>query len=126
MSDGTDKIKKRQRSTIAPRWEKIVEALKVCRGNLSAAADQLDCSRQYIYDMCERHEEVKEALRSTREGRKDFYEGQLDKLAGEGNVAAVIFGLKTIARDRGYGEQVEVKGGGELHVHVGIAGVDDE
>ena len=42
-----------------------------------------------------------------REGLKDFAEGKLMQQIDGGNITAIIFYLKTQAKDRGYIEKVE-------------------
>lgn len=90
--------------------EQVIEALKAHQGLIYLAADQLDCTGQTIYNYAKRYASVREAIKEQKEKRKDRVELQLWKQINDGNIAAIIFYLKTQAKDRGYIERQEVSG----------------
>lgn len=93
--------------------EAFVEALITTFGNKSAASHIIKISRQTYYDWIKNDLEFLERVQSITaddylEIKKDFIEASLMKLIGKGNPAAVIFGCKTICKDRGYVEKQEI------------------
>ena len=104
----TTKAKKRRITQ-----EEFAQALTKSHGFLSGAATLLGCDRRTIYRAIERSPTLKTHVNDLREKRLDFAEGVLMKLMQEGNVAAVIFFLKTQGRERGYTERLEVSGPSE-------------
>lgn len=95
-----------------PRFtvEQVADALTKSHGFLSGAAKALGCTRRTITNYLNRHESLRRHVDELREQRLDFAEGVLMRLIKEGNVAAVIFFLKTQGRNRGYTERFEVAG----------------
>lgn len=77
---------------------------------MSKAASLLGVTVQTVYNYRKRWASVEAAWQALREERNDFVESSLQKLIAEGNATAIIFYLKTQARDRGYGEKVEHAG----------------
>jgi hypothetical protein len=61
---------------------------------------------------------VREAITQAREDLKDFAESKLLRRIDDDDLTAIIFFLKTQAKDRGYVERAEVTGadGGPLHI----------
>lgn len=55
--------------------------------------------------------------------KKDFFESSLINLVRNGDTAATIFANKTINRDRGYGEKVQVDIRGEIDHKVSVEGL---
>lgn len=90
--------------------EMIIAALDANQGLVYLAAESLGCTGQTIYNYAKRYAKVREAIKEHKEKRKDRVELSLWKLINEGNVAAIIFYLKTQAKDRGYIERQEVSG----------------
>jgi hypothetical protein len=86
----------------------VIEAIRKSRGFVSTIAKRLGCERTYIYKLIEKYPTAKEALENEREGVKDFAEGKLIQQIDAGNVTAIIFYLKTQAKDRGYVEKQEI------------------
>lgn len=90
--------------------QEVAAALLDARGLCTVAAKRLGCDQRTISNYVRRYASVREARDDAREARKDFAENQLDKLMKDENVAAIIFFLKTQAKDRGYVERNEVTG----------------
>lgn len=88
----------------------VIAALRESQGYMSKAASLLGVTVQTVYNYRKRWASVEAAWQALREERNDFVESSLQKLIAEGNVTAIIFYLKTQARDRGYGEKVEHAG----------------
>jgi hypothetical protein len=49
--------------------------------------------------------------------RNDFFESQLISLVARGDSSAIIFANRTANRERGYGEQVDVKHSGSINIY---------
>lgn len=88
----------------------VIAALRESQGYMSKAASLLGVTVQTVYNYRKRWASVEAAWQALREERNDFVESSLQKLIAEGNATAIIFYLKTQARDRGYGEKVEHAG----------------
>jgi hypothetical protein len=87
-----------------------IEAIRDSRGVVTTVAKRLNCTRQTVYRLIKKYATVKEALDDERESLKDFAEGKLLSQINEGNITAIIFYLKTQAKDRGYVEKQEIVG----------------
>ena len=98
--------------------EEIIDALKQADGYISKTMSLLGCSAQTVYNYRDRMPTVAQAWKDIREKRHDFVENALHKAIKDGNVTAMIFYLKTQAKDRGYVERQEITGaeGGPLQI----------
>lgn len=88
----------------------VIAAIQNTRGFVTTIAKNLGCSRMHVYRLIEKYPTAKEALANEREGVKDFAEGKLLEQINAGNIAGIIFYLKTQAKDRGYIERQEISG----------------
>lgn len=110
--------------------DQMIEAIRDSRGNLSTAADRLECTRQTVYNYAKDLKTVQQAIDEERERMKDHVESKLYELIDERHPTAIIFYLKTQGKDRGYVErqqhEVTGKDGGAVTVKVlkGVS-VDD-
>jgi hypothetical protein len=98
----------------------IIKAVGESENGLpSEVADILGCCDATVYNYRAKYSAVEAAFASKKERRKDFVEGELFKQIKRGNIAAIIFFLKTQAKDRGYVERQEVTGadGGAIVVN---------
>lgn len=78
-------------------------------GNKSTAAQILKVDRNTLYAWTiwgKRKKYWEQIFIEAKDARADFYENKLDLEAARGNMTAVIFGLKSFAKDRGYGDVV--------------------
>lgn len=84
--------------------EDMIEALRKFNGNVSAAADFLSMGRSTLHYHIHRegNEHVAKALDEARERNLDELEDELYTQARNGNIAALIFALKTQGYRRGY------------------------
>lgn len=108
--------------------EQVIEAVKGSRGFVTTIAKQLGCDRTYVYRLANKFPTVKQAIEEEREGVKDFAEGKLLQQIDAGNITAIIFYLKTQAKDRGYIERQEITGadGNEVIIKVVYEGIDSK
>lgn len=107
-----------------------IEAIQQCGGFVSTAARRLKTSRTTLHAMINKHPKLKEAVDDAREAKKDHAEGKLLNLIDQENVTAIIFYLKTQAKERGYVErqQMEHSGpdGGPQEVKIDFSKLSDE
>ena len=87
-----------------------IEALKKTLGNVSKACEAVGISRGHFYEWVKEDEAFAQSLKDVREKTVDIAETALQKLIQEGNPTAIIFFLKTQAKDRGYREGMEHTG----------------
>jgi hypothetical protein len=92
--------------------QQVIKAIEDADGYVSKAASILKCSPRTVYNYRDKFPTVAEAWEAIREKRHDYVENALHKLIREGNVTAIIFYLKTQAKDRGYVERQELTGAG--------------
>ena len=90
--------------------EQILQAIKGSRGVKSYATVRLGCDRKTFDGYVRRWPELQEALNEERENYKDLIESQAMKfLLDENDKSMCIFLLKTLCKDRGYGESVRLE-----------------
>ena len=101
----------------------VIEALEEAQGYVSKTASLLGCTPMTVYNYRDRFVSVAEAWQGIREKRTDFVENKLQQQIDSGNITAIIFYLKTQAKDRGYVERQEVTGadGGKLDINISWA-----
>lgn len=100
--------------------EQIANALIEAKGFVSVAAKNLGCAPNTVRNYIKRYATCAQAVEDTREEMKDFAESKLFTEIKNGNITAIIFYLKTQAKDRGYVERAERTGadGGPLQVGI--------
>lgn len=104
----------------------VVEAIKGSGGFVTAIARRLNCTARHVYNLIQKYESAREALFDEREAMRDMAEGELYKKIKNGDTTAIIFYLKTQAKERGYVERQEVTGAGGGEVTIRIEGVIDD
>lgn len=95
---------------MAYKAQDFIDAIEGSKGLVSVVANRVGCARKTVYANIEKYESVKQALEDEREQMKDFTEGKLFEQIKAGNMTAIIFYLKTQAKDRGYIERHELTG----------------
>ena len=85
----------------------VAQAVRDCRGVVTAVATKLGCIPGTVYDYVKRYPALADVLDQARESAIDFVESALMKAIEGGNVTAVIFFLKTQGRSRGYSDRPE-------------------
>lgn len=92
------------------------QAITEAQGLISVAARRLGVSRSAVYNAINRHPTVAEAAEDARERTTDLAEGKLYGKINDGDITAIIFYLKTQAKNRGYVERQERVHSGTLDV----------
>lgn len=105
-----------------------IEALRKTLGNVSKACEAVNISRTQFYEWVNEDPDFAQSLKDVREKTVDIAETALQKLIQEGNPTAIIFYLKTQAKDRGYREGMEHtgEGGKDLFPAFGIGPIQVE
>ncbi len=85
--------------------KQAIEAVKDSKGFITTVAKRLGCDRTTVYRLKDKFPTVAQAIIDERETLKDFAEGKLFSQIDDGNTTAIIFYLKTQAKDRGYIEK---------------------
>lgn len=106
--------------------DQVIAALQAKNGYVCATAAALGVTPQTVYGYKKRWQRVAEAWDAIREARHDHVEGKLQKLIDDENLTAIMFYLKTQARDRGYVEHVDHAGKIDSDVTIRFVWGDDE
>lgn len=88
--------------------EQIEKALNNSLGIISAAADQLGCTRQNLSQRILKSKALKKILLNAQETSLDLAESKLLKNIKLGKEASIFFYLKTRGKVRGYVEKTEI------------------
>jgi uncharacterized Fe-S cluster-containing MiaB family protein len=88
--------------------EQIAEALRNHNGIVSTAAKALKVSRQAIDRRISNSATLKAVVIEARSDVVDLAETKLIELIQAGDVRAILFTLRTLGRDRGWAETVDV------------------
>ena len=108
---------------MAVTQKQAIEAVKGSRGFITAIARRLNISRTQVYNLQNKWPKLAQAIADEREALKDFPESKLFSQIDEGNTTAIIFYLKTQAKDRGYIERQEISGPDGKSVSVSLVEV---
>lgn len=92
------------------RKQEIIEALRSQQGLLSLAAKKAGVSYWTVWKYAKDYAEVRKAVAESKEAMLDYAEGKLFKKMEAGDIAAIIFYLKTKGKGRGYIERSEITG----------------
>lgn len=90
--------------------QEIIAAIEKSGGFISVAAKSLGVSSNTIYRYIKEYPEISEAISEIETKYLDIAEAELIKSLQSGNLAAVIFFLKTKGKKRGYIERSEMTG----------------
>ncbi len=88
----------------------ILDTLEKHQGLVALTALSLKVSLQTIYNYRDRYPSIAKKIEELRERRTDRVELQLYDKIEEGDIAAIIFYLKTQGKSRGYVERTELTG----------------
>lgn len=99
------------------RQHLFMHALIHCNFNISKACGKVNVSRKKFNYWLYNDPDFAELIEEMQFHKKNFFEAALVGLVHAGDPAATIFVNKTLNRDRGYAEKVEVTGSIE-HNHV--------
>jgi len=89
--------------------EQVEQALRAAYGNQSKAARMLNTNRSTINGYLNRYEYLRDVVAEAKEHALDIAEDQLMEKIKDGNMAAIIFFLKTQGKGRGYVEKQDKK-----------------
>jgi hypothetical protein len=84
--------------------EQVLKAIPGSLGIIGVIAKRLGVDRSLILDYHTKYPEVAKAIQDEEEGKKDLIESAFIDLVNEGNERAILFGMKTLCKDRGYNE----------------------
>lgn len=98
-------------SNIRPRFtpEMLLQALPGTGGIRNAIAQKMGCSRTTVWEILKDNPELMDAVYHEEQTIADLAENKLFSEINAGNMTAIIFFLKTKAKDRGYVERFENK-----------------
>lgn len=88
--------------------KKTLEAYSKKGCNVSATCSAVDISRTHFYRMRKSNKKFAQGLEDAEESLVDLIESKLIKAVNGGNITAIIFFLKSKAKDRGYTEKLEI------------------
>jgi hypothetical protein len=89
--------------------EQIVKAIKKTNGLISLTAEMLNVRRSTIHNYVNRYPKVRQAVEDARGLFLDEVELALRRAVLDGQGWAICFTLRTLGRDRGYGERQEIR-----------------
>lgn len=76
--------------------------------NVSATCSAVNISRTHFYRMRKKNKKFAQGLEDAEESLIDLIESKLIKMVDDGNITAIIFFLKSKAKDRGYTEKLKI------------------
>lgn len=88
--------------------QQIIEALHATKGMITLAADRLRCGQETVARYVKRYPTVAAALKIERARMTDAVELVLYSAAMKGEPWAVMFYLRTMGKERGYTERVDL------------------
>ncbi len=106
--NGLDQFKGKRAETA----RKIMTAVTESKGLLTLAAKKAGIGYRTLCKYAELCPTIRQAINESRESITDMAEGKLYQAINAGNMTAIIFYLKTKAKDRGYIERSEFTGAG--------------
>lgn len=83
----------------------MLEALKKCLGIVSVAVEEAGIARALHYQWLDNDPEYKKAVDSIKEVKMDFIESKFYENVRDRDPASVLFGMRTLCKDRGYIEK---------------------
>ena len=89
--------------------EKIKKAIKGSLGQIGVVARRLGVERELIVEYIYKFPELAKYLAYEEEDVKDAIVMAFLAKIKEGNIPCIIHGLKTLCKDRGYSENVQMK-----------------
>ena len=105
MEKNTKNVQDVQKLT---KKETFLNCLKNKLCHISKACEAANIGRQTYYSWIEKDDKFKEQVEAAKEGLIDHVEHQLLQKIDSGDTTAIIFFLKTRAKERGYVEKQEI------------------
>ena len=107
-------VKRNVPKTLQGKKRQMMDALITSMGNITKSAQKVGISRCTHYEWMASDPLYKREYESLDDLEVDFYRAALHQLVQEKNVTAVIFGLKTKGKHRGYVERQEIEHSGAV------------
>lgn len=108
------------RKEIEYRKSLIVKLYAKKVGNISSLCREAEISRKTYYEWLENDEAFREKIFEAKESLKDFLESKFFENVAAGKEQSILFGLRTIAKDRGWVEQQHIHHSGSAVPITGI------
>lgn len=89
--------------------ETFLKHFEKCLGVVSTACKRTGITRQTYYNWINSDNDFKELVNDIQEAQKDYVESKLIENIEKNDTTAIIFYLKTKAKDRGYTDKTEIK-----------------
>lgn len=102
-------VKKTEQLRTIAKKEWMLKELVNSLGNITTACIKTGIDRKTYYLWIEKDKNFKNAVEDIPEIRLDFYEAALEKQIKKGNIAGIIFALKSKGKARGWEEKHETK-----------------
>ena len=94
---------------MAKSKDDFLKVFEKALGNVSVACTNFGIDRVTFYNWYNADEQFRTACDAVKEKRKDFIESALDKRIQAGDTTAIIFAAKTLCKDRGFTEKMELE-----------------
>lgn len=91
--------------------KEMIAALEKCKGAVYLAAEQVGCHPDTIYTRAKKSDDVARAITRHRGKLLDTAELALYAAVTRGESWAIAFALKSIGRERGYGDRLDIMHG---------------
>jgi hypothetical protein len=108
---------------------KIVAAIRKSKGCIADAAKLAGCSPAWLRRLVNKHAVIKEVLDEEREQLIDLSEMTIREKVESGDVDTAKFVLRTLGRNRGWGENLRfdasVNATGKVHIYLPDNGRDN-
>lgn len=90
--------------------KEIEHALRESAGLQYIAAQKLKCAPSTVTNYVKRNKHLQRVVEECQQGVLDLAEGKILEKIRDGDIAAIIFFLKTKGKNRGYTERQEIAG----------------
>jgi hypothetical protein len=104
----------------------VLEALEKSMGVVTQALRVAGVGRTTFYQWMKHDKDFKEKVNAMPEIALDFAESRLFNAIQNGNIAGIIFYLKTKGKARGYIEKQEIEQTGDFNRPILIMSIDDK
>jgi hypothetical protein len=114
LQDAQQHAKKEIGKGLKTRKRQMIKALVKHLGIVSPAAKEIRMDRDTHYKWLKEDPKYKQAVEDIIELKVDVLERAFVGLVMQGDRHAIVHGLKTLGRSRGYGEHIQVKQDGKI------------
>ncbi len=105
--------------------KELKKAIEDSRGVVSVVARRIGVSPEGLRQYLIRNPDMKARLEKERETLKDLIESKFIENVEAGKEISINFALKTLCRDRGYGESLELTGDKDKPLVIEVNLIDD-